>query len=105
MKNCTFCEKPLEKPIDVYGPEDTPVCQSCFLAGKLEDIVKDEKEKQLVDDIEEMESELRSLEGAVDDLENDIIYYKRKLKEYQRERRERDKNRIEKNEGLPILSP
>jgi uncharacterized coiled-coil protein SlyX len=84
MKNCTFCEKPLEKPIDVYGPEDIPACQTCFLAGKLEQIREEQRLNAEMEEeaafqkafIEEIESEVSSLENKLEKQKAELLKLK-----------------------------
>jgi chromosome segregation ATPase len=99
--NCIFCEKLLEKPIEMFGPESTPVCQECYLLGKLEDLENQEEIKVLQKEIKEIEDEIADLqdeiydrECEIDSLEDDVQEKRDSINSILEHRKQVEKNKM-----------
>lgn len=86
MKNCASCEKPLETPLDEYGPAKAPVCRTCFFECK-----PAEEIDELEDELAELEEELESIEAEIDSLEGQKWQLERDIRK-KREEMEASKN-------------
>ena len=65
---CSECETELTGGLDTYGPQNYPLCRTCFLSGKMPG---DERAKKIIEIEQEilvLDADIAQLEDEIDDL-------------------------------------
>lgn len=71
---CSVCSKPLPTSLDEYGDIRKPVCFGCFISDQA---ANDTHRKHIAEKIDDLDSEIQTIEAEIDDLQNTLYELRR----------------------------